>query len=282
MSMHGTEGRPEWAEPRMVVECKEEARPGYNSMDASEYLDTADVLKEKVKVLADMIRKSKGVVVYTGAGISTAGGMPDYASRATSSVAPHRRAGGEGSTNRLELSPTFSHHVVAAMEQHGHVQHWLQQNHDRLAQKAGFPQSKLNEIHGAWGDDKNQVKMMADTLRPDLLEWALHWAQYADLCIAMGTSLCGMTSDTIAQEVAHRHSQGTGQGLVIINLQRTASDGDAALRLWGTLDNVLGLLAKELKIKVPNKVAMGKGASWVRDHPRCKYNTPKRRGGDPM
>ena len=26
----------------------------------------------------------------------------------------------------------------------------LQQNHDRLAQKAGFPQTKLNEIHGAW------------------------------------------------------------------------------------------------------------------------------------
>ena len=53
------------------------------------------------------------------------------------------------------------------------MKHWLQQNHDRLAQKAGFPQAQLNEIHGAWGDRKNRVLMMDEQLRPDMIEWML-------------------------------------------------------------------------------------------------------------
>ena len=40
-----------------------------------------------------------------------------------------------------------------------------------LAQKAGFPVEKLNEIHGAWGDAKNPVLMMDDKLRDDLESW---------------------------------------------------------------------------------------------------------------
>ena len=70
-----------------------------------------------------------------------------------------------------------------------------------------------NEIHGSWfgtrtttqhttttrmqpshrnpTDRKNRVLMTDDDLRPDLLERAESWADKADLCIAMGTSLCG-------------------------------------------------------------------------------------------
>eukprot|EP01064_Diplonema_japonicum_P037050 TRINITY_DN8582_c1_g3_i1.p1 TRINITY_DN8582_c1_g3~~TRINITY_DN8582_c1_g3_i1.p1 ORF type:complete len:304 (+),score=84.65 TRINITY_DN8582_c1_g3_i1:68-913(+) len=281
MSMHGQAGLPEWEAPRIVAKSTQDARPGYQSMDASEYIDKDSVMKEKVKMLAGLVRKSKGIVVYTGAGISTAGGMPDYASVAKDSVAPHRKTS-EPSVNRLDLTPTYGHHAVSAMEEGGYVQHWLQQNHDRLAQKAGFPQEKLNEIHGAWGDDKNQVKMMDDTLRPDLIDWALHWAQCSDLCISMGTSLCGMTSDTVAQETAHRYSQGTGQGLVIINLQKTALDKDATLRIWGTLDTVLKLLCKELKLKSPCRAASARGSEWTMRHTRCRYNTPKRTAKSPL
>ena len=50
-------------------------------MGASEYLDDRDTLKIKVAHLAKMIRASKKCVFYTGAGISTASGTPDYASK---------------------------------------------------------------------------------------------------------------------------------------------------------------------------------------------------------
>ena len=139
-------------------------------------------------------------------------GIGDYASKASSSVAPHKKIASTGS--RLELSPTFAHHALAAVAEKGLIGNWVQQNHDRLAQKAGFPQAKLNEIHGAWGDSKNQVKMMDDTLRHDLLQWLLSWSLRARLCVSLGTSLCGMTSDEIPNAVAERYTQGEGEGLV--------------------------------------------------------------------
>ena len=37
-----------WAAPRMVTHCDEDARPGYNTQKAHEYIDEPDVLLAKV------------------------------------------------------------------------------------------------------------------------------------------------------------------------------------------------------------------------------------------
>ena len=66
---------------RLVTRCGEIARPGYNSGRAHEYLDEPEVLRAKVKVLADMFRKAKKPVLYAGAGLSTSSGINDYATR---------------------------------------------------------------------------------------------------------------------------------------------------------------------------------------------------------
>eukprot|EP00439_Symbiodinium_sp_Y106_P073709 s112_g13.t4 len=273
---HGWAGASSsWEAPRVAAQSDSEARPGYAAYDASEYLDEPAVLQEKVRMLAEMWRRSGAdTVIYTGAGLSTASGIGDYASKASSSVAPHKKIASTGS--RLELSPTFAHHALAAVAEKGLIGNWVQQNHDRLAQKAGFPQAKLNEIHGAWGDSKNQVKMMDDTLRHDLLQWLLSWSLRARLCVSLGTSLCGMTSDEIPNAVAERYTQGEGEGLVIIGLQRTFYDERASLRIWGLCDEVMSLLAKELRCKVPDPKVARRGEEWVSKHPRLTYNTPTR------
>eukprot|EP00670_Eutreptiella_braarudii_P003418 CAMPEP_0174288848 /NCGR_PEP_ID=MMETSP0809-20121228/22482_1 /TAXON_ID=73025 ORGANISM="Eutreptiella gymnastica-like, Strain CCMP1594" /NCGR_SAMPLE_ID=MMETSP0809 /ASSEMBLY_ACC=CAM_ASM_000658 /LENGTH=332 /DNA_ID=CAMNT_0015386361 /DNA_START=32 /DNA_END=1027 /DNA_ORIENTATION=- len=264
VTWHGHLMQPDWDPPILVASSQEEARPGYISCIASEYFDTKATLARKVKVLAHLIRKSKQCCVYTGAGISTTTGVGDYASKAKGSKAPHLAGNGSAGGNRLSAAPAQSHHCLAALERKGHVKHWLQQNHDRLAQKAGFPQAKLNEIHGAWGDDKNPVLMMDDKLRPDMIRWMQQWESQADLCLAMGTSLCGMTADVVAEGVAHRFMQGEAGllGLCIINLQQTPYDDRCALRIWGLLDDVLKLLAKELKVKVPNPECQRLGNQW--------------------
>merc|ERR1712188_155147 len=61
------------------------AREGYTRMDASEYLDTPEVLHAKVAMLAEMIRHSRELTAYTGAGLSTSAGVADYASHAKGS-----------------------------------------------------------------------------------------------------------------------------------------------------------------------------------------------------
>ena len=83
--------------PKLVAKSNQLSRPGYSTIDASEYEDHPDVLKIKVKELAALIRKSTNCVVYTGAGISRASGIADYASKAKNT-----KAGQENhSLNRL-------------------------------------------------------------------------------------------------------------------------------------------------------------------------------------
>ena len=66
------------------------------------------------------------------------------------------------------------------------VSYWIQQNHDGLPQKAGFPQYLLNEIHGAWYDPSNPVVPMNGELRDDYFDDLIDWEEKADLVLAMG------------------------------------------------------------------------------------------------
>jgi NAD-dependent SIR2 family protein deacetylase len=122
----------------------------------------------------------------------------------------------------------------------GHLKHWVQQNHDGLPQKAGYPQHALNEIHGAWFDPSNPVVPMDGHLREDLNKWLDQEEDTADLVLAMGTSLCGMSADRIVEGAARRRLEdSTGLGAVIVGFQRTRMDGMASLRIFAAIDEVM-------------------------------------------
>lgn len=129
------------------------------------------------------------------------------------------------------------------MQPHRLVHHWIQQNHDGLPQKAGFPQGELNEIHGSWYDPSNPVVKMSGYLRSDLIEWLEVEQERADLVLCLGTSLSGMRADSVATTAAQR---ATGLGTVIIALQQTPFDSLAALRIYARIDTVMRLLAERL------------------------------------
>ena len=48
--------------------------------EKKEFFDTKEELNEKVSLLAEMIVCAKNIVIFTGAGISTSTGIPDYRS----------------------------------------------------------------------------------------------------------------------------------------------------------------------------------------------------------
>ena len=180
------EERATWAAPRLALGSAAEARPGYNSMSKSEYLDDEATLKAKVAHVARLLKMAKCPVVYAGAGLSTAAGIGDYAS-----VKPLAQLGG----SPMLAQPTLGHRVLAALGNAGHLHRLVQQNHDGLPQKAGMPQQLVNEIHGAIHDPSNPVVPMSGNLRSDLFADLLDCEARADLTIAVGTSLCGMNSD---------------------------------------------------------------------------------------
>ena len=124
--MHGRMGNPSWLSPRLAAFCDEDARPGYDTHKAHEFLDDERVLREKVTLLAQLLRKSKNALAYTGAGISTASGIGDYATRAddaSMAAKPKLRS-------PWEAQPTKAHRVLAALYDANVLKHWNQQNHD--------------------------------------------------------------------------------------------------------------------------------------------------------
>lgn len=259
--MHGRLGAErKWMAPRLVVFCDKEARPGYTSRLAHEYEDEPWVLREKVKVLAMLVAQSKRCCAYTGAGISTASGIDDYASKAKDSVAMKRKR-----VDGFLAEPTLAHRVLAALYRKGYLKHWVQQNHDGLPQKAGFPPEHLNEIHGAWFDPSNPVVPMSGSLRDDLCKWMYEWEKKTDLCLAMGTSLCGMNADRMAVTPAVKTKNSLGT--VIVGLQQCQYDDICTLRFFAKIDEVMALLARELGLLT--------GACAVRKHAVYEPSIPK-------
>lgn len=247
-AVHGFLREETWAAPIKVLHNDEEARPGYESMKRHEYNEVPDTLHAKVQVLAQLLRNSTNAIVYTGAGISTASGIKDYATKMESSTIARNRP---KITSNMSALPTFAHHAVTALHREEIVKYWIQQNHDGLPQKAGFPQKYINEIHGAWYDPSNPVVKFSGDLRDDYFEDILEWEERTDLCIAMGTSLSGMNCDRVVETVGEkaRHGQEGCLGAVIIGIQRTRLDNISALRIFAPIDDVMELLLSALSIE---------------------------------
>ena len=249
--------RSAWRAPRLVFYSAAEARPGYNSKSASEYLDGDKELRGKVRQLARLLKISGKTVIYAGAGLSTSAGISDYAtvgrtkgqaqatlkgdplpgpphspmaspllsfvSTASGELAAaleERQKGEATSSFRSPLcaQPTLSHRVLVGLHRAGLLHRIIQQNHDGLPQKAGMPQHVVNEIHGALHSPDNPVVPMSGELRSDLFADLLECERQADLLIAVGTSLCGMNADRVVTTAAAKAPK-HALGSVIIGLQ---------------------------------------------------------------
>lgn len=117
------------------------------------------------EALAHLIRQSRRMVVFTGAGISTESGIPDFRSpggiwtrmmpidfqdyladpeaRRTSW---QRRFEMEETWNAVR--PNAGHHAVARLVEEGRASHVITQNIDALHQAAGVPDELVIELHG--------------------------------------------------------------------------------------------------------------------------------------
>ncbi|GJP30304.1 hypothetical protein CLOM_g462 [Closterium sp. NIES-68] len=94
-----------------------------------------------------------GLVIHTGAGLSTAAGIPDF--RGPKGVWTLQ---GEGRWEEAaaamgrryeEASPTEGHMAVAALVRAGIVAHVVTQNVDGLHLRSGVPSDRMSELHGS-------------------------------------------------------------------------------------------------------------------------------------
>ncbi|CAK9020253.1 NAD-dependent protein deacetylase Sirt7 (Regulatory protein SIR2 homolog 7) (SIR2-like protein 7) [Durusdinium trenchii] len=167
-------------------------------LTATEFEDQPEVMAAKVKELARLMLMSRKTVAYTGAGISAA-------VIGQAALSGQHTVGWKADTRAAP--PTFTHHALGFLGRQGLLHGWVQQNHDGLPQKAGFPQERINEIHGSWYDPGNPVVKYSGTLHERSYPWMREDADTADLCLVLGTSLGGLNADQVATKTADRSLQ---------------------------------------------------------------------------
>jgi len=190
--------------------------------------------------LAQMIKKSKDVVVFTGAGISTESGISDYRSkggrwqRFTPVTIQEFKASDEKRKEywRMKLDlleslkdakPNDGHIAIAKLEKLGYLKGLITQNIDGLHQAAGNTCDKIIEIHGT---NLETICLSCSDLRP--------WQQvYKKLKSGIEVPLCEQCDGFLKPNTIS-----FGQRLDQASLQKAfdwAADCDLLLAVGSTL-----------------------------------------------
>lgn len=123
--------------------------------------------EELIDELVDLIVESQRLVVFTGAGISTESGIPDFRGpdglwtkfdpddftyqKFVSDPEARKRIWGMQKSvgfGLSDLEPNPAHHAVAELEKLGKLDCVITQNVDGLHQKAGNSEDKVIQLHG--------------------------------------------------------------------------------------------------------------------------------------
>ncbi len=122
-------------------------------------------MDEKINLVADKIKNSTHLVVFTGAGISTESGIPDYRSQGgiwdkfkpvyfdefMTSEASRIKYWEQRLDMEKSLSiskPNIGHCSIAKLYELGYLKALITQNIDGLHEASGIPEDKIIELHG--------------------------------------------------------------------------------------------------------------------------------------
>ncbi|KAK3116788.1 hypothetical protein LTR53_002490 [Teratosphaeriaceae sp. CCFEE 6253] len=239
-----------------------------------EHLEADDKIEAKARTLAGQIRKSRHFIVFTGAGLSTSAGVPDFrgpAGKWTLEAQGKRFQANAQCT--LQAIPTPAHMSLVRLQEAGILKYLVSQNCDGLHRRSGIPAACISELHGnsnhfravashektvfnhrtgrrcavCRGDLHDSIVHFTESLPQQPMQQAFEHAGKADLCLVLGSSL----SVTPANEVPELVGQRKGAKLVICNLQKTPLDGLASARIWAKADDLMARVMRYLDLDIP-------------------------------
>lgn len=253
-----------------------------------EFFDPPDELEKKISELADLIRNASNVVFHTGAGISTASGIPDFRGPSGVWTMEERGLSPKFDTTFENARPSKTHMALLELQRAGILQFLISQNVDGLHVRSGFPRDKLAELHGNMFVEecmKCGKQYVRDTVvgtmglkptgrlcdvskrrglrscRGKLMDTILDWEDSLpdrDLNLSSEASRKADLSITLGTSLQIKPSgnlplltKKKGGKLVIVNLQPTKHDKHADLRIHGYVDDVMTKLMKKLGLEIP-------------------------------
>ena len=151
--------------------------------------------------LAALLRQARRAVVFTGAGMSTESGIPDFRSPGgiwTKMMPIHfsdymrdEQARRTSWQRRFEMEETWQatkpnrgHEIVADLVRRGIVSHVITQNIDNLHTLSGIPAERLIELHG----NTAYAKCLTCGARAEIADIRRHFDAHDE---APGCKLCG-------------------------------------------------------------------------------------------
>ncbi|XP_030561505.1 NAD-dependent protein deacetylase Sirt6 [Drosophila novamexicana] len=254
-----------------------------------ENFDSEEIVNQKCKELANLIKDSKHVVFHTGAGLSTSAGIPDF--RGPKGVWTLEQKGEKPTFNTSfdAARPTKSHMALKSLVEHGYVQYIVSQNIDGLHLKSGLDRKYLAELHGNIFIEQcqkcrrqfvrktavetvgqkllglpcrsveigNSRSCRGGVMHDNVLDWE-HDLPERDLDMAFMNSTMAdinITLGTTLQIVPSGNlplkNLKHGGKLVICNLQPTKHDKKAHLSISSYIDDILTKVCKRLGIEIP-------------------------------
>ncbi|XP_071307969.1 NAD-dependent protein deacylase sirtuin-6 isoform X2 [Agelaius tricolor] len=233
-----------------------------------EIFDPPEELERKVRELAELIRSSSHVVFHTGAGISTASGIPDFRGPNGVWTMEEKGLSPKFDTTFENARPSKTHMALLGLQRVGILKFLVSQNVDGLHVRSGFPRQYVRDaVVGSMGlkptgrlcsvTKARGLRACRGKLRDTILDWedslpdrdltlADEACRKADLSVTLGTSLQIKPSGNLPLITKKR-----GGKLVIVNLQATKHDRQADLRIHGYVDEVMTKLMKHLGLEVP-------------------------------
>ncbi|KAG7287166.1 hypothetical protein NEMBOFW57_006671 [Staphylotrichum longicolle] len=257
-----------------------------------ELVEASGDLDLKAKQLADFIRQSKHFIVFTGAGVSTSAGIPDF--RGPEGAWTLQAQGRQRTTavvSTLQAIPTVTHMALVELQNRGLMKYLVSQNCDGLHRRSGILPDKISELHGnsnreickdcgkeyirdfravatytksihdhrtgrkcarCDGALHDTIINFTESLPQRELTLAFDHAKQADLCLVLGSSLTVTPAKEVPEAVGNRRRKGAK--LVICNLQATPLDGLATLRVHAKTDDLMVRVMRELGVAIPGFV----------------------------
>jgi NAD-dependent SIR2 family protein deacetylase len=222
-------------------------------------------LKERIQQLAQWMFEAKYLVVFTGSGISTESGLPDF--RGPDGIWTRQEKGLPPSPRQFsEVKPNTGHDAIVDLQNLGKLRFLISQNVDNLHLRSGIQPDLLAELHGnttklrckrchtqvdkssglvtcsCGGPLVSSVVNFGDPLPRKELDESFRHSNQCDLFIVVGSSLVVSPANEMPR-VALR----AGARLVIINQGETPFDEECHLRFDEKIGEVLPPAIEKLK-----------------------------------
>jgi mono-ADP-ribosyltransferase sirtuin 6 len=104
-----------------------------------ELVEAPDEIDQKARQLAGLIKQSKHFIVFTGAGVSTSAGIPDF--RGPDGAWTLQAQGRQRTTaavSTLQAIPTATHMALVELQNRGLLTYLVSQNCDGLHRRSGI------------------------------------------------------------------------------------------------------------------------------------------------